>query len=296
MQKSVVTVPRVRPRLHEARTGTLIAMTSSPAVAAPLGEELALANELADIADGVSMKRFRALDLNVTVKPDLTPVTEADRAIERTIREVLAQRRPEHRILGEEFGGDQAATAGWRWVIDPIDGTKSFVRGNETWGTLIALQHDGRTVVAVASTPAFGHRYSAVRGGGAELDGHRLRVSEVDDLGDAMIAHTSVSGFARAGLAAELVDVARRCWDARGMGNTLSHLTVARGSADIGWTSRANVWDYAALALIVEEAGGSFLDRSADGPLGGTGLSSNGRLHELVLTLTGADRDRHPPH
>ena len=269
-------------------------MTSPAVVAGPLAEDLALANELADMADSVSMSRFRALDLKVTVKPDLTPVTEADRAIERMIRELLAERRPQHRILGEEFGGDQSDTAGWRWVIDPIDGTKSFIRGNETWGTLIALQRDGQTVVAVASTPAFGHRYSAVRGGGAEVDGRSLRVSEVDDLGDAMIAHTSVSGFARAGLAAELVDIARRCWDARGMGNTLSHLAVARGTADVGWTSRANVWDYAALGLIVEEAGGSFLDRSADGPLGGTGLSSNGRLHELVLGLTGADRDRHP--
>jgi histidinol-phosphatase len=262
--------------------------------AGSLEKELAFANELADIADAVSMSLFRTVDLVVTTKPDFTPVTEADHAIERSIREQVAARRPGHAILGEEFGGDAVAVAGWRWVIDPIDGTKSFVRGNETWGTLIALQHDGQSVVAVASTPAFGHRYAAVRGGGATLDGRRLHVSAVDSIEQAMIAHTSVSGFARVGLADELVEIAARCWDARGMGNTLSHLAVARGTADIGWTSRANVWDYAALALIVEEAGGRFLDRSYDGPLGGTGLSTNGVLHDEVLRFTGADVDRHP--
>ena len=269
-------------------------MSPAPPTATALEEELALAVEMADIADSISMSRFRAADLAVTTKPDFTPVTEADRAIERAIRALVAERRPGHSVLGEEFGGEQAATGGWRWVIDPIDGTKSFVRGSETWGTLIALQHDGRTVVSVVSTPAYGHRYTAVRGAGAFADGRPLHVSAVGALSEAMLAHTSVSGFARAGLAAELVDIAARCWDARGMGNTLSHLAVARGIADVGWTSRANVWDYAALSLIVEEAGGRFLDRSLDGPLGGTGLSSNGVLHATALELTGADRNRHP--
>jgi histidinol-phosphatase len=259
-----------------------------------LAGELDLANELADIADAVSMRYFRSLDLVVNTKPDLTPVTQADHEIERSIRDLVATRRPAHRIVGEEFGGDVGAVSGWRWVIDPIDGTKSFVRGNETWGTLIALQHEGTSMVAVASTPAFGHRYAAVRGGGATIDGRSVHVSAVDSIEQAMIAHTSVSGFVRAGMEAELVRIARRCWDARGLGNVLSHLAVARGTADIGWTARAAVWDYAALSLIVEEAGGRFLDRSGDGPLGGTGLSTNGILHEQVLAFTGADRHRHP--
>lgn len=261
---------------------------------ASLDDELALANELADIADAVSMRYFRSLDLVVTTKPDLTPVTQADHEIERALRGLLAARRPGHAIVGEEFGGDAGAVSGWRWVIDPIDGTKSFVRGNETWGTLIALQHGGESMVAVASTPSFGHRYAAVRGGGATVDGRPIHVSAVDSIQQSLIAHTSVSGFARAGIEAELVRIARRCWDARGMGNVLSHLAVARGTADIGWTARASVWDYAALSLIVEEAGGRFLDRSGDGPLGGTGLSTNGLLHERVLELTGADLNRHP--
>ncbi len=139
---------------------------------AALEEELAFAGELADVADAISMSRFRALDLVVMAKPDLSPVTEADHAVERALRDLLAARRPEHAVVGEEFGGDvRRAPTGWRWVIDPIDGTKSFVRGMETWGTLIALQRDGATMVAVASTPADGQRYAAVRGGGR--DGQR---------------------------------------------------------------------------------------------------------------------------
>ena len=266
---------------------------TSPSAAA-LTEELALAQQLADAADAISMERFRALDLVVTAKPDLSPVTEADHGIEQAIRDLLAQQRPSHAIVGEEFGGNQAARAGWRWVIDPIDGTRSFVRGNSTWGTLIALQHDGRTMVAVASTPASGHRYAALRDGGATVDGLTLQVSRVSSIGESMLAHTSVSGFVRVGLEDALAGLASRCWDAQGLGNTHSHLAVARGTADIGWTSRANLWDYAALGLIVEEAGGRFLDRSADGPLGGTGLSTNGLLHDEVIAFTDADRDRHP--
>jgi histidinol-phosphatase len=259
-----------------------------------LDEELAFAHELADAADAISMDRFRAHDLEVTAKPDHTPVTEADRGIERAIRDLVSARRPSHAVVGEEFGGDPLATAGWRWVIDPIDGTKSFVRGMETWGTLIALQLDGRTMVAIASTPAEAQRYAAVRGGGATANEESIRVSRVADLGEAMLVHSSVAGFQRAGTAAELLLVTNRCWEARGLGNTHSHLAVASGAADIGWTARANVWDYAALSLIVEEAGGRFLDRSGDGPLGGVGLSSNGLLHDDVVAMTAADRNRHP--
>ena len=262
--------------------------------AADLRVELAFAERLADMADTVSMARFRALDLVVMAKADMSPVTEADQAIEERVREMVAAERPGHRVLGEEYGGDPNDTDGWRWVVDPIDGTRSYARGNETWATLIALQHDGESVVAVASLPAFRSRYTAVRGGGALLNGRATHVSRIASVGEAMLAHTSVSGFARVGMADELVTLARRCWDARGMGNSLSHLLVARGTADIGWTSRANVWDFAALQLIVTEAGGRFLDRSYDGPLGGTGLSSNGLLHDEVVTATGADVNRHP--
>jgi histidinol-phosphatase len=261
---------------------------------AALEEELAFAHELADVADAISMNRFRAHDLVVNAKPDMTPVTEADRGIERAVRDLIATHRPAHAIVGEEFGGDAGALSGWRWVIDPIDGTKSFVRGMETWGTLIALQHDGRSVVAVASTPADGQRYAAVRGGGATVNDASVSVSAVTSIAESMVAHSSVAGFQRVGMWVELLELSERCWEARGLGNTHSHLAVARGSADIGWTARANLWDYAALSLIVEEAGGRFLDRSGDGPLGGVGLSTNGLLHDEVLAVTAVDRNRHP--
>jgi histidinol-phosphatase len=251
-------------------------------------DDLALALELADVADAISMERFRAHDLKIDAKPDLSPVTEADHAIERHARERIGAERPDHAIIGEEFGvvGDRNAT--WRWVIDPIDGTRSFVRGNETWATLIALQRDGESVVAVASAPAMRLRFSATRGGGSFLNGRQIHVSKIAEISEALITHTAIRGFVITKQADRLVALAGRCWDARGIGNSMSHLAVARGTADIGWTSRANLWDFAALSLIVTEAGGRFTDRSSDDAnLGGTGISSNGLLHDLVLEAAG---------
>lgn len=251
-------------------------------------DDLSLALELADVADAISMERFRAHDLKIDAKPDLSPVTEADRAIEQHARARIGAERPDHSILGEEFGvvGDRNAT--WRWVIDPIDGTRSFVRGNETWATLIALQRDGESVVAVASAPAMRLRFSATRGGGSFLNGRQIHVSKIAEISEALITHTAIRGFVITKQADRLVALAGRCWDARGIGNSMSHLAVARGTADIGWTSRANVWDFAALSLIVTEAGGRFTDRSGDdAKLGGTGISSNGLLHDLVLEAAG---------
>ncbi len=252
-----------------------------------MNPDLRFAHELADLADVISMSRWRSLDLKVERKLDLTEVTEADRQIEERIRDRLSRDRPGERVVGEEYGGDLADTSGARWVVDPIDGTRSFIRGYETWASLIALQHDGITVCAVASVPALGQRYAAARGEGATADGKPIRVSDIDRVEAAMLAHTSISGFVRVGMDARLRALAGRCWDSRGMGNSLSHLSVARGTADIGWSARANLWDFAALAIIVEEAGGRFTDRSADLPVGGAGVSSNGRLHEVALEAAG---------
>ena len=252
-----------------------------------MNPDLRFAHELADMADVISLSRWRSLDLKVERKLDLTEVTEADRQIEERIRDRLSRDRPGERVVGEEYGGDLADTSGARWVVDPIDGTRSFIRGYETWASLIALQHDGVTVCAVASVPALGQRYAAARGEGATADGKPIRVSTIDHVDAAMLAHTSISGFVRVGIDDRLRALAGRCWDSRSMGNSLSHLSVARGTADIGWSSRANLWDFAALALIVEEAGGRFTDRSADSPVGGAGVSSNGLLHELALEAAG---------
>jgi histidinol-phosphatase len=251
-------------------------------------DNLVLALEFADIADGISMDYFRSHRLDVREKADLTPVTAADSAIEQEIRKRLQRARPDHGVLGEEFGSDERPDSPWRWVVDPIDGTKNYSRGNETWSTLIALQHELKTVVAVASLPALQQRYFATRGGGAYFNDSRIHVSRIDSIDQALITHTGLPGFVRTNLADRLKTLAGRCWDARSVGNTLSHLFVARGSADIGWTSRANVWDFAALSLIVEEAGGRFTDRSADDPvLGGSGVSSNGLLHDRALKAAG---------
>jgi len=244
--------------------------------------------ELADMADSISMARFRARDLIVDKKADYSPVTDADREVEQRLRDRITQAFPDHAVVGEEYGADSRGGATWQWLIDPIDGTRSYVRGNETWATLIAVQREGQTVVAVASAPAMRLRFHAARGGGACLSGKPIHVSRIASLDQAMITHTSIPGFVRVGLADRLVALAGRCWDARGLGNSMSHLAVARGTADIGWTSRANVWDFAALALIVEEAGGRFTDRSRDDPkLGGTGISTNGLLHQVVLKAAG---------
>ena len=259
-----------------------------PVSSCAVTDDLALAIELADVADGISMERFRAHDLKIDSKPDLSPVTEADRAIETYARGRIGVAHPDHAIIGEEFGvvGDRGAA--WRWVIDPIYGTRSFVRGNETWATLIALQRDGESVVGVASAPAMRLRFHATLGDGAFLNGRRIHVSKISEISEALITHTAILGFVITKQSERLVALAGRCWDARGIGNSMSHLGVARGTADIGWTSRANLWDFAALSLIVTEAGGRFTDRSADDPvLGGTGISSNGLLHDLVLEAAG---------
>lgn len=250
-------------------------------------DDLALAMELADAADRISMDRWRAHDLRIDRKPDMSPVTEADLAIEHELRERVQRERPGHSVIGEEHGlleGDGQ----WRWVVDPIDGTRSFVRGNETWATLIALQYAGNTLVAVASAPALRLRFHAVRGEGSFMNGRQIHVSEISSVDEALLTHSSLNGFVRVGLGPRISKLASECWDARGLGNSMTHLAVARGTADMGWTSRAAVWDFAALALIVEEAGGQFTDRSGDDPkLGGTGISSNGLLHEAMLEAAG---------
>jgi histidinol-phosphatase len=259
-----------------------------PAAGQPrVNSDLRFAEQLADMADVISMELFRSRGLWVERKPDLTEVTDADRRIEQRIREEVARHRPADRVVGEEFGGDFADTTGTRWVVDPIDGTRSFIRGYETWASLLALQRDGRTIAAVASVPALQMRFAAALGEGATVNGEAIRVSAVDRVEAAMLAHTSVSGFVRVGIDDRLRGLAGRCWDSRSMGNALSHLSVARGSADIGWSARANLWDFAALALIVEEAGGRFTDRSADSPVGGAGISSNGLLHDVALDAAG---------
>lgn len=258
---------------------------TDPAAAPPAGlsADLDLALELADLADRITTGRFRAHDLLVETKPDLTPVTEADRAAEDGLRARLAERRPDDAVLGEERG--QTGTGARRWILDPIDGTKSYARGIPVWATLVALEHAGVPVVGVVSAPALGSRWWAARGLGAFRDGVPIHVSRVARIEDAHLAYDSVSAFEEEGTADAFLALARRCWRSRGFGDFWSHVMVADGSIDVAVeVGGLGVWDLAAPMVVVQEAGGRFTDlRGEVRADGGDVVATNGVLHDEVL-------------
>ncbi len=218
----------------------------------------------------------------VESKPDLTPVTEADRGTERMIRERLARDRPDDAVVGEEYG--ETGSGPRRWILDPIDGTMSYARGVPIWATLIALEVDGVMQVGVASAPALRRRWWAARGEGAFADGEPIRVSEVAAVEDALLCYTSGRSFDKYGLGDQFRTLAARCWAERGFSDFWGHMLVAEGSADIAAEPVMNLWDNAPLQVIVEEAGGRFTD--LDGVTrsdGGNALSTNGHLHDAAL-------------
>jgi histidinol-phosphatase len=236
--------------------------------------DLALALELADAADSITLARFRATDLRVDTKPDLTPVTEADHAVEEELRRILGEQRPGQPIVGEEQGATGDGT-GPRWIVDPIDATKNYLRGIPLFATLIAL--DDR--VAVVTAPALGHRWWAERGLGAFCDGERLQVSRISRIEDAVLTYTSLKGFDQ-----RFHALAERSWAPRGFGDFWQYMLLAEGAVDVCVEAAANLWDLAAPKLIVEEAGGRLTDLDglprADG---GNAIASNGLLHAEVL-------------
>jgi histidinol-phosphatase len=232
------------------------------------------------------MRQFREADLVVDTKPDLTPVSAADREVEEALRARLAEARPEHGVLGEEFGPSGAAGSDWRWLVDPIDGTKNYVRGIPVFATLLALQHGSETVVGVVSAPALGRRWWAARGEGGYANGRPARVSQVADLSDALLSYDDMVAFDGRGQSRQFVDLARACWRARSYSDFWGHMLVAEGAAEVMVQAEtgAKVWDLAPLQVIVEEAGGRFTDLAGNpGPDGGTAISSNGLLHDQIL-------------
>jgi histidinol-phosphatase len=249
------------------------------------GPDLTLALELADTADAISMARFRATDLLVETKPDLTPVTEVDHAVEDALRRRLGVARPGQAIIGEERGEDVCSSASAaRWIVDPIDGTKNYVRGVPVWATLIALQRDGRMVVGVVSAPALGRRWWAARGEGAWADGHPIHVSRVAVVEDAFISYDGLERFDGSATDGRLLRLARRCWRSRGLGDFWSHVLVAEGAVDIAAEPEVSVWDVAPIQVIVEEAGGRFTNLAGEARAdGGSAVSTNGLLHDEVL-------------
>jgi len=255
-------------------------------------DDLALALTLADSADALTRARFGALDLHVDTKPDLTPVTDADRAVEIHVRQVLERDRPADSVVGEEFGGTTTFT-GRQWIIDPIDGTKNFVRGVPVWASLIALLEDGVPSVGVVSAPALQRRWWAARGQGAfaAVDGtsaRRLSVSSVAELGSASLSFSSLSGWAKRGLRERFIELTDAVWRVRGYGDFLSYCLVAEGAVDIAAEPEVSVWDLAALDVLIREAGGTFtgLDGAA-GPHQGSAVATNGLLHDDVLSSIG---------
>ncbi len=253
-------------------------------------DDLELAHELCDIADAITTARFRAHDLHVETKPDLTPVSEADRAVETAIRDRLAVAHPGDAILGEEHGtttgGDDADR---RWIIDPIDGTKSYVRGVPVWATLLALEVAGELVLGVVSAPALDRRWWATRGSGAFADGDRIAVSEVHDLADAHLCFANFRDWEPKGLDAAMLALSSDVWRAVGFGDFWGHMLVAEGAADVMVEPELALWDVAALRPIVEEAGGRCTDLAGAPALGPGGcVTTNGRLHDAVLDRLGA--------
>jgi histidinol-phosphatase len=243
--------------------------------------DLAYALELADAADALTLPRFRAADLHVETKPDLSPVTDADRAAERMLRERIARERPGETVLGEEEGDDGGAS---RWIVDPIDGTRNFSRGIPVWATLLALERDGLVVCGVASAPALGRRWWAARGEGAWRDGEPMGVSGVSSLDQATIS------FSRSGLDdPKLLALAARAWHVQPFSDFWAHLLVAEGAIEISVEHEMNTWDNAALQVIVEEAGGRFSDLHGRSRIdGGSAVSTNGLLHDEVLAALSA--------
>ena len=272
--------------------------TSGDLTPSKYSAELAFALTLADRADAISLSRYQALDLEITTKPDNTPVTDADKAVERAIIDAIAAQYPTDGVVGEEFG-----TSGGKdryWIIDPIDGTKNFLRGVPTWATLIALVENEKVAVSVVSSPALYRRWYATDGGGAYvLEGviagasnsqaRQIAVSKVSAISDASIAYSDFQGWgARRSAFEKLLDSA---WRSRGMGDFWSHMLVAEGAVDVAIEPSLALWDMAALDLIVREAGGRFSSLDGiDGPFGPNALSSNGVMHQLILEAINGER------
>jgi len=235
--------------------------------------DLELALALADAADALSLPRFRT-GLTIETKPDLTPVTEVDRAVEVELRRLIAEARPGDAVLGEEYGveGDSAR----RWILDPIDGTKNYSRGVPVWATLIALEVDCRVQVGVVTAPSLSRRWWAERGGGAFAGAERMQVSAVERVEDAVLSFP---------LDRQLPRMAERAWHVRGIGDFWAHMLVAEGAVDGALDATGvGVWDVAAVQVIVEEAGGRFTDVHGDPRIdSGTAVTSNGLLHEDLL-------------
>ena len=257
------------------------------AVSKDLTDDLRLAHLMADDADSLSMNRFKAQDLRSSSKPDNTPVTEADTAVEQSIRRTLARTRPRDAVHGEEFSDTGESSR--RWIIDPIDGTKNYLRGVPVWATLIALEVDGQIAASVVSAPALNRRWWATTGGGAYtgrsiLSATEMRVSRVEQLADASLSYSDIAEWVETGRGQGFIDLMRSSWRTRAYGDFWSYMLVAEGSVDVACEPDLALYDMAALDVIVREAGGRFSNLDGvDGVSGPGALATNGLLHAAVM-------------
>lgn len=257
-------------------------------------DDLRLAHIMADAVDRLTLTRFQAHDFTVDTKPDLTPVTDADREAEQLIRSQLSRVRTRDSVLGEEFG--ETGSSPRQWVIDPIDGTKNFVRGVPVWATLIALIDHGKPVVGVVSAPALQCRWWAAEGTGAYTGrslakATRISVSDVKKLEDASLSYSSMTGWRDLEKRDDFINLTDTVWRTRAYGDFWSYCMVAEGVVDIAAEPELNLYDMAALVPIVTEAGGRFTSLAgADGPHGGNAIATNGHLHEAALGYLGTDK------
>ncbi len=267
--------------------GSLSGSLEADAAYRGLTDDLRLAHLLADDADSITMSRFKALDLHVVAKPDLTPVSDADTAVEEAVRRTLSRARPRDAVHGEEM--DDTGWGPRRWVVDPIDGTKNFVRGVPVWATLISLMINDEVVVGVVSAPALGRRWWASKGAGAYagkslMNATEIHVSDVAAIADASLSYASLSAWVEIGQGQEFVDLLRSVWRTRAYGDFWSYMLLAEGGVDIACEPELELHDMAACSVIVTEAGGAFTDLAGrSGPLGAGAYATNGRLHEAVL-------------
>jgi histidinol-phosphatase len=255
-------------------------------------DDLRLAHVLADDADSLTTARYKALDLHVMSKPDLTPVTDADQAVEESIRRTLSRVRSRDAVTGEEQGSTGHSQR--RWIVDPIDGTKNYVRGVPVWATLISLAVEDEVVLGVVSAPMLQRRWWASVGNGAWtgrslLKATRCQVSDVRRLEDASLSYSSLHGWDERDRLDDFLSLSRRCWRTRAYGDFWSYMLLAEGAIDLAAEPELAVHDMAAPEVIVREAGGRFssLD-GTDGPFGGNALASNGHLHDAALAFLGS--------
>jgi len=253
-----------------------------------MSDWLPFLHEIADLADGIALRHFRSGGLAVDRKGDHSPVTVADRGIEEAARALVRDRHPDLGVLGEEEGDSSAAGTSTRLIIDPIDGTRNFVRGVPVFATLLAIEQEGEVLAGLVSAPALRQRWHAARGRGAHAGARRLGVSRIARLGEAHLFHGSVGGLGEGNPLPTLLDLAGRVERTRGFGDFYQHLLVAEGAGEIAVDAVVRPWDVAALQVIVEEAGGRATTLGGERSFsGGSLVSTNGLLHEEVIALLG---------